>query len=181
MIAAPNSEDSPALGQDVRRREVLGESQRVPHWRDVEPAADVESLGHVSQVDCKHEEVGDALVALRLKVVLGHPERVEAQPVQGLGYRLRLVVRGHQVVVPEPPVVDRYSAVADVVHIHVTGVQAVKLGNHGSLFPPMLAYRFRLQSTLFCVYGVATWMLRWKLDSYNSHLEKSLCSRLQRR
>ena len=58
-------------------------------------------------------------------------KRVEPQPVQCLRYRLSLVVRGDQVVVTKQPVIDRYSAVADVFHVHVTGVQAIKFGNHG--------------------------------------------------
>src|SRR5215475_5131749 len=43
VISAPDAKDSPAFGEDVGGGEVLGEAQRVPHGRDVEPAADAEA------------------------------------------------------------------------------------------------------------------------------------------
>ena len=71
--------------------EVLRQAQRMPHRRDVEAAADPQPLRHMRQVHRQHQDVGHALVALVLEVVLGQPERVEAQRVHLLGDGLRLL------------------------------------------------------------------------------------------
>ena len=74
----PHAEDAPPLGDVVEGGEVLGQLQRVPLGHDVEGHADAKPFGALGQ-DCADEDaVGDDLVALVLKVVLGEPERVEA-------------------------------------------------------------------------------------------------------
>src|SRR5205814_7700889 len=50
VVAAPDAEDDPPAGQDVGHRVILGEAQRVPHWHDVEAAADVDVPGDAGQV-----------------------------------------------------------------------------------------------------------------------------------
>ncbi len=47
------------------------------------------------------QHVGDALGAFALEMVLGHPERVVAEPVHQLGHGLGLVERGGEVVVAD--------------------------------------------------------------------------------
>ena len=130
VVAAPDSEHGSPLRENVGGGEVLREAQGVPHGGYVEAAAYVEALGDVRQMDGFHEDVGQALVALRLEVVLRHPEGVVSEPVHRFGYRLRLVVGGGEMVVAEPPRVHGDAAVADVVHIHMSGVEAVELGYH---------------------------------------------------
>jgi hypothetical protein len=45
VIAAPNAEDRAPLGHDVGKCEILGQTQRVPHRRDVEARSDFRVLG----------------------------------------------------------------------------------------------------------------------------------------
>ena len=54
----------------------------VPHGQDVEAAAELDAVGVLRQVLAHDEQVGDALVALPLEVVLCHPQDVEPQVVQ---------------------------------------------------------------------------------------------------
>ena len=86
VVAAPYAEHNPAVGQDVGHGEVFRQPQRVPHRCDVEAAAELQTLGLGGQVQVEHQQVGDALVPLRLEVVLGHPELVVTLRVQELGY-----------------------------------------------------------------------------------------------
>ena len=62
--------------------------------------------------------------------MLGHPESVVAVAVHGLGNGHRLVEHGGQVVVLKEAVIDRGAGVADILHVHVSGEETVKLGNH---------------------------------------------------
>ena len=124
-------EDGPAPCEDVGGRVVFSEPQRVPHRRDVEAAADPDILGDVSEMHSGHEDVWDALVPLRLEVVLGEPEGVESEPVEGLGDPFGLVEDGDEMLVREVAVVYGDAGIADVFHIDVTGVEAIELGNHG--------------------------------------------------
>ena len=133
VIPAAHPEGDPALGEDVGGGEVLRQAQGVPHGRDVEAAAEAQPPGEMGQMHRGHEHVGDALVALVLEVVLGHPEGVVAGPIHQLGDGLSLVEDGDQLVVGEPARVDRRARVADVVHVDVAGKQTVELGNHARL------------------------------------------------
>ena len=130
VVAAAHAERHAAAGEDVGHREVLGEPERMPHRRDVEPAADAEPPRHVGEMDGVHQHVGDALVALVLEVVLGHPEGVVAPPVHELGHGLGLVEHRGEPRVAEAAVIHRRAAVAHVVHVDVAGEQAVELGDH---------------------------------------------------
>ena len=94
VIAAPHPEDRSSLGQNVGHREVLGQTQRVPHRRDVESAADAQALRHMRQMHRQHQDVGYALVAFMLEMVLGEPERVEPQRIHLLGDGLGLLEHG---------------------------------------------------------------------------------------
>ena len=85
VVAPANTENDSAAGQDVRRGVVLGQTQRVPHGGDIKSVAELESLGQIGQVYLEHQQVGDTFIPLRLKVMLGHPEGVEAQAVQRFG------------------------------------------------------------------------------------------------
>ena len=96
VIAAPDAKGDAAAGQDVGRRIILGQPQRVPHRRDVEAAADLDALRHMRQVQRRHQHVRDALVAFVLEMVLGHPEGVVAEPVHQLRHRLGLVEDGRR-------------------------------------------------------------------------------------
>ena len=84
VVATTHAENHPAASKDVSSGEVLCQTERVPHGRDVKPTAQLDALREVGEVDVVHQQVGDAFVAFPLEVVLGHPERVVAQPIHGL-------------------------------------------------------------------------------------------------
>ena len=130
VIAPTNAEYHAAFCEDIGRREVLREPERMPHRRDVKPAAEHEVLRKAGEVLCEHEDVWYALVALGLKVVLCHPKGIKAGAVHDFGNRLRLIVGGDQVLVGKTTVVDGSAPIAHVVHVHVAREQAVKLRNH---------------------------------------------------
>ena len=113
----------------------------MPHGSDVESASETQAFGHVRQMDDEHQQVGDALVSLGLEVMLSHPERIVAVLVQGLCDGYALVKRRGQVFVGIGAVVDRDSAVANVVHVHVARVQAVEGGDHQ--MPPVAERKTR--------------------------------------
>jgi hypothetical protein len=134
VVAASDAEDYASACQDVGHRVVLGEPQRMPHRHDVEAASDLQVLGDAAQMHRHHQEVGDALGAFALEMMLGHPEAVVAEAVHQLGHVLGLAQRGGQMPVVVAPLVDRRAAIADVVEVGMAGKQAVKLGDHG-VFP----------------------------------------------
>ena len=126
MVAASYSEDDPPSGKDVGGGEVLGQPERVPRWEYVESAAEPQTLRKPSQVRCQQNDVGNALVSLVLKVMLGHPEGVVTQFVGGLSDLGRGPEHAGQPVVRVSPVVGRYAVVADALHIYLPLVQAPK-------------------------------------------------------
>ena len=93
------------------------------------------------QVQRHHQHVRDALVAFALEMVLGHPERVVAEPVHQLRHRLRLVEDGGEMLVGETAVVDRHPAIADIVHVDMAGKQAVEFSDHFQDLPRVIADR----------------------------------------
>ena len=132
VVAPPDAEDDPAAGEDVHHGEVLGQPDGVPHGQDVKAAAELDALGVLRQVLAHYQQVGDALVALPLEVVLGHPQDVEPQVVQE-HRRLPRDVHGHgETVVVVPAVVSRNAVETDAVAFqHVTGVEHGKVFDHG--------------------------------------------------
>ena len=113
----------------------------MPHGGDVEATAEAQPLSDVSQMYDEHQQVGDALVAFGLEVVLGHPESVVAVLVQGLRDGHAFVKSGGEILVGVGAVVYRGTAVADVFHINVARIQAVKGGNHQ--MPPVIGREAR--------------------------------------
>ena len=131
VIAAAHAEYDAPAGQNVGDGVILGHAQRMPHGRDVEAAADLDVFRAVREVHAHQDVVGDALGALALEMVLGHPEAVVAEPVHQHRHGLGLGQRGREMRVRITPRVDGRAAVADVVEIGVAGVEAVELGDHG--------------------------------------------------
>jgi hypothetical protein len=134
VVTASDAKDDTAAGENVGRGVILRQPQRMPHRGNVEPTADVDPPGDVGEVDCRHQHIGDALVAFVLKMVFGHPESVVAGPIHQLRHRLSLVEDGGQMFVGEPAVVHRSACVAGIVHVDVPGEKTVEFGDHvGSL------------------------------------------------
>ena len=136
VVAASDAEDDAPTSEDVDRREVLREAQRVPHGHDVERAAEPDPFGHVREVQIEHQQVRQTLVSLALEMVLGRPESVVALLVHRLGDRLSLVEGGREHLVREVAGHHRRAAVAHVLQVDVSGVEDVEPTEHGS--PPRL-------------------------------------------
>lgn len=99
----------------------------MPHGRNVKATADLNAPGHMGQMDGVQQEIGDALIALRLEMVLGHPEAVIAQPIQRGSNRLGLRKHLDEFFIGEGPVVDGRPGVPHVVHIDMPSKTAVKM------------------------------------------------------
>ncbi len=130
MVAAPDAKRDASAAENVGGGIILGQPQRMPHRGDVEAAADPYAPGHMRQMQRHHQHVGNALVALVLEMVLGHPESVVAQTIHQLRHRLRLVEDGGEMLVGIAAVVHRDAAIADIFDIDVPGEQTVEFCNH---------------------------------------------------
>ena len=136
VVAAADTEDRAALGQDVGRREVFGQPQRMPHGRDVEAAADLQARGEMREVDGGHQEVRDDLIALVLEVVLGQPERPVAVLVHAARDRLGLVEDGREVRVRVAALVRGRRRLSHVPQIDVARVDVGELRDHDRSVSP---------------------------------------------
>ena len=130
VIAAAHPEYRSSFGQDVGHREVLGQSQRVPHRRNVKSAADAQALRQVRQVHRQHEDVGYAFVAFVLEMVLGEPERVEPQRIHLLGDGFGLLEHGGQLLIGVAALVGGRRVLSHVGEIDVARVDGNELGDH---------------------------------------------------
>src|SRR5215510_14866452 len=74
--------------------------------------------------------------AFALEVMLGHPETVVAKAIHERGHGLGLAQRSCKVRVRVTPLVDGRSAITDVVEVGMTGIEAVKLGDHREFSVP---------------------------------------------
>ena len=135
MVAPPDAEDHAPAGQDVRHGEVLGDAQRMPHGYDVESLPEFQVFGLPGQVDPHEDQVGNALVALVLEVVLGHPHAVEAALIHVLGQRLGMLVSLRQLLVGVATLVGRRAVRAHVVQVDLPHVQNRKPLNHPAHAP----------------------------------------------
>ena len=127
MIAATDAKNDTPIGQNIGDREVFGEAQRVPHRRDVKAGVEFQPFREVRQMHRQQDDVGQALGAFRLKVVLGHPERAIAQAVHRLRLGFGLVVRGDELVVAVVPRIHRRAQVTNVFQVDMAGVGTVEL------------------------------------------------------
>src|SRR5262245_57616852 len=130
VVAATDAKDDAAAGEDVNGGEVLRQPQRVPHRSDIEAATNLDVFRSVREVQCHKDGVGNAFSAFALEVMLGHPETVVAKAIHERGHGFGLAQRSCEVGVRVTPLVDRRSAITDVVEVGMTGIEAVKLGDH---------------------------------------------------
>ena len=79
--ASSNSEDAATAGDVVERGKVFSEPQRMPLRHDVERHADTDLFGTFGEDRSDQDSVGDYLVTLELKMVLGEPVRVESESI----------------------------------------------------------------------------------------------------
>ena len=102
---------------------------------DVKSLPKLQVLGLSRQVHAHEYQVGDALVAFVLEVVLGHPHAVEAALVHVLGESLGMVVRLRQLLVGVATLVGGRTVGAHVVQVNLPHVQNRKPLNHPSHAP----------------------------------------------
>jgi hypothetical protein len=133
VVPAADAEDGAPAREDVGGGEIFRQPQRMPHGRDVEAAADAQARRDVRQVDGRHQNIGDALVALVLEVVLGQPEDVVAVLVHAPGDGVGLLEDRGQVLVGIATLVGRSGHLADVAQIDVAGVDGRELTEHDAL------------------------------------------------
>src|SRR5215831_8691176 len=136
VVAATDAKDDAAAGEDVNGSEVLRQPQRVPHRSDIEAATDLDVFRSVREVQCHKDGVGNAFSAFALEVMLGHPETVVAKAIHERGHGLGLAQRSCEVGVRVTPLVDGRSGITDVVEVGMTGIEAVKLGDHREFSVP---------------------------------------------
>jgi hypothetical protein len=60
MVAAADTKDHPAAGQDVGGHKALGETQRVTHRRDGEGACRSSGFRHMGEMHGRHQIIWDA-------------------------------------------------------------------------------------------------------------------------
>ena len=130
MIAAAHAEDHAPAGEDVGHGEVFGHPQRMPHRDDVERLPELQVFGLSCQVHAHEDQVGDALVAFVLEVVLRHPHAVEPALVHVLGQGFGVIVRLDQLLVAVTALVGRRAVRAHVVQVDLPHVQNRKPLNH---------------------------------------------------
>ena len=127
---SPLPEDDPALAQNIGHGEVFGQAKRVPHGYNVESAPKSQLIGLGGQVKAEHKQVRDSFIALRLKMVLRHPEFLKADLLQVRGYVQSPVERLDQLVVRVPPVIGRRPGEADIFVDDMAGIRSGKVADH---------------------------------------------------
>ena len=136
VIAAADAHDHAPVGDDVGHRVVFRQADRVPHRQHVEGAAEFEALGLRREPQPELDQVGQALVALVLEMMLGRPQRVEAELVHGLRDVARRGEDLAQALVRIAPVVRRRAVEADIVELDLADVEHVEFLDHRAAQPP---------------------------------------------
>ena len=130
VVTAPDAENNASASQNIRRRIIFGQSQRMPHRRDIEAAADLQTLGDMGEMQRRHQDIRDAFIPFVLKMVLGHPEGIVTDTIHQLRHRLGFVEHARQVFVGKSTVVHRSTAITDIVHVDVSREQTVEFRDH---------------------------------------------------
>ena len=134
VVATADAHDDAPVGDDVGHRVVLGEADRMPHRQHVERAAEFQALGLGGEPEAELDQVGQALVAFPLEVVLGGPQRVVAEAVHDLGDVAGCEEHLGEAGVGVAAVVGRSAVEADVVEVDLADVEDVEAFDHGA-FP----------------------------------------------
>jgi hypothetical protein len=74
VVTPADPHDHATVGDDVRHGIVFSQPNRVPHWQDIESAAEFEALRLGREPQPELNQVGQALVSLALEMVLGRPK-----------------------------------------------------------------------------------------------------------
>ena len=130
VVAAPDPHDDAAVGHDVGHRIVFREPHRVPHRQDVETAAEFELLRLRREPQPPLDQIGDALIAFVLEMVLGGPEAVIAQFVHDPGDPARGLEHLGEPLVRIAPVVGRGAVEPDIVKLDLSDIERMKPLDH---------------------------------------------------
>ncbi len=132
VIAPAHAHDHAPVGDDVGHGVVLGEADRVPHRQHVERAAEFQPLGLRRQPQPELDQVREALVALALEMVLGGPERVEAQLVHHAGDAAGGEEHLREAFVRIAALIRGRAGRADIVEVDLADIEHVKPLDHGA-------------------------------------------------
>src|SRR5262252_9319408 len=107
----------------------------MPHRQDVEGTAELEALGLRGQPQSELDQVGQALVALALEMVLGRPQHVIAETI----HELRHLARGGKGL-PQAfrgiaPVVGWRAGKTDVVELDLADIEHMEVFEHRAISP----------------------------------------------
>ena len=131
VVAAADTHDDAAVGDDVGHRVVLGEPDRVPHRQHVERAAELQAPGLGGEPEAELHQIRQAFVAFALEVMLGGPQRLVAEVVHDLGDLTRGEEDLGEARVGVAAIVGRGAVEADVVEIDLADVENVEAFDHG--------------------------------------------------
>ena len=109
----------------------------MPHRQHVERAAELQALRLGGEPEAQLHQVGQALVALVLEVVLGGPQRVVATLVHDLGDVAGGEEDFGQALVGVAALVGGRAIEADMVEVDLADVEDVEAFDHGA-FPGWL-------------------------------------------
>jgi hypothetical protein len=102
----------------------------MPHRQHVEAAAEFEPLGLAGEPGAELDQIGQAFIALALEMMLGGPQRVEAERVHLLGDVAR---RGEGLAQPLAgiaPVVRRGTVEPDLVELDLADIEHMEMLDH---------------------------------------------------
>ena len=135
VIAPADPHDDPPVGDDVGRRVVFRQADRVPHRQDVEAAAVFELPRLGCQPQPPLDQIGDALVAFVLEMMLGGPERVIAEFVHDPRDVARGLEHFGQALVGIAAVVGRSAVDPNIVEVDLADIEGVKPFDHRASKP----------------------------------------------
>ena len=130
VIAPAYAKNQPPSGKHVGHGKVFSQAHGVPHGNDVERRAELKTFGQSGQVHSQQYQVGKALVALPLEMVLRGPHAVIAQVVHVGGQRYGIGVGLHQLLVGIAAVVGGCAFSANVLQVNLADIQHRKTLDH---------------------------------------------------
>jgi hypothetical protein len=94
----------------------------MPHRGDIEATPELQALRDMCQIHSPHQEIGDTLIALRLKMVFGGPKCIVPYTIQQFRNVPPLVEDRRELFIWETAIVYRGAAVSSIIYIDVASV-----------------------------------------------------------
>jgi hypothetical protein len=102
----------------------------MPHRQDVKGATEFQALGLGGEPQAKLDQVGEDLIALTLKMMLGGPQHVETELIHELRDIARGVESFTQALVRIAPFIRRRAVETDILELDLADIQNVKFSDH---------------------------------------------------